>query len=95
MAWKNLRTRGQAGSEGGKILADEQYKNKCRVTLEKTGRHYAITSSIYGAMTHTAFCGDNFQDVYANIKSDLEALVDSNPDETELLKFCRHFDEKY
>ena len=57
--WKNLYMAGNVGSEGGEILSDEEYKNACRITLEKCEKYYAITCGVYGAMVHTAFSDVN------------------------------------
>lgn len=32
--WMHFNTLGTIGSENGKIMADEEYKKSCRVTLE-------------------------------------------------------------
>ena len=37
---------GQTGSENGIIIADEEYKSVCRITLEKCERYYAITCGV-------------------------------------------------
>ena len=63
--WKDLYVAGDIGSEGGTILADEEYKNSCRITLEKCEKYYAITCGIYGSMVHTAFSDfEHYQKLY-------------------------------
>lgn len=57
--WIRLSATGTAGSEGGVVIADEEYKNSCRITLEKCEKYYAITCGVYGAMVHTAFTDSN------------------------------------
>ena len=54
--WDNIYQPDQTGSEGGLIISDEEYKDSCRITLEKCERYYAITCGVYGGMMHTAFC---------------------------------------
>jgi hypothetical protein len=47
---------GQTGSEGGKILRDEEHSDGARVTLEKLrADRWTITCGIYGWMVHTRF----------------------------------------
>ena len=41
--WDNIYQPYQTGSEGGLIIADEEYRDSCRITLEKCERYYAIT----------------------------------------------------
>ena len=53
--WIRLSATGTAGSEGGVVIADEEYKNSCRITLEKCEKYYAITCGVYGAMV-LPFC---------------------------------------
>ena len=56
--WTKLNTAGQTGSEGGRILCDEEYGSACRITLEDCGDRFAVTCGVYGAFVHTAFCSD-------------------------------------
>ena len=45
--WKVLTEElNQIGSEGGKILKDEEYKGQCRITLERCIRYDAITCGV-------------------------------------------------
>ena len=75
--WKALDI-AQKGSEGGIVLNDEEYKGICRITLEKCERYYAITCGIYGAMCHTAFCGDeDHMEKYDAMKKELQELKES------------------
>lgn len=41
--WRSLYIADTKGSEGGIIIADEEYKNSCRITLEKCEKFYAVT----------------------------------------------------
>jgi hypothetical protein len=46
----------QIGSEGGKILRDEEHSDGARVTLEFVrSNRFTITCGIYGWMVHTRF----------------------------------------
>ena len=36
--WDNIYQPDQTGSEGGLIISDEEYKDSCRITLEKCER---------------------------------------------------------
>ncbi len=79
--WKPLYTIGTVGSEYGEIIADEEYNNSCRITLEKCKKYYAITCGIYGSMVHTAFCdADEYKSKYAEMKKDLQNFIDSGMD---------------
>ena len=54
--WNDIYKPNSIGSEGGTIIADEEYKESCRITLERCERYDAITCGVYGCMMHTAFC---------------------------------------
>lgn len=77
--WKPYRNRatiGGRGSESGEIILDEEYDDSCRITLEKCEGHYAITCGIYGAMVHTAFCGEkDFAKMYEAMKNNLATFI--------------------
>ena len=77
-------TIGKPGSENGTIITDEEYKNSCRITLEKTIRPapYSITCGVYGLMCHTAFAGSEFdaKNMYENMKQELQKFIDSAED---------------
>ena len=53
--WDDIYKPNSIGSEGGTIIADEEYKESCRITLERCERYDAITCGVYGCMMHTAF----------------------------------------
>lgn len=93
--WKDLNGEGETGSEGGIVLADEEYKESCRITLEKCPEYYAITCGIYGAMVHTAFCNDSFQNIYAEMKKELQEYVDKDISGSEALDFFSYFTSKF
>ena len=52
-------TLGQAGSEGGIILRDEEHLLGARITLKQGGRiaPFSITCGVYGLLMHTRFFG--------------------------------------
>lgn len=93
--WKNFDSEDKIGSEGGMILSDEEYKESCRITLEKCPQYYAITCGIYGAMLHTVFCGDEFQNVYDEMKKELQEFIDKDTSESEEIEFYRYFTNKF
>lgn len=72
-------TLGQAGSENGIILRDEEHPVGARITLEKDGfQPFAITCGIYGMlMVHTTFASE--EEVafakYEAMKSDLSKFL--------------------
>ncbi len=86
---------GDIGSENGIIIQDEEYKSCCRITLEKCEKYYAITCGVYGAMVHTAFCGDNFSTVYENMKKDLSSFIDKETTNDEEMDFYETFTSQY
>lgn len=60
---------GELGSENGVLLADEEYKELSRITLEKCPEYYAITCGVYGSMVHTAFCDEeNYKSTFRAMK---------------------------
>lgn len=94
--WKQINSSGEKGSENGMILQDEEYKNSCRITLEKCSRYYAITCGVYGAMVHTVFCNsDNYNNIYRAMKEDLATFIDQETTEDEEIDFYEYFTNKY
>ena len=74
--WNDIYKPDSIGSEGGTIIADEEYKESCRITLERCERYDAITCGVYGSMMHTAFCDKSHsQEVFDNMKNDLQAII--------------------
>lgn len=93
--WKLLEISG-TGSEGGTVLADEEYNGACRITLEKCEKYYAITCGVYGAMAHTAFAGaDNYMSVYDEMKSVLQRFIDTDTTASEELEFYDRFCSRF
>ena len=95
--WNKLPfTPGESGSEGGLVFEDEEYKDSCRITLEKCASYYAITCGVYGAMVHTAFCDeDNYTETYEAMKKDLAEFIDTETTLDEEIAFYIRFTEKY
>jgi len=94
--WKNLYVAGTFGSEGGIILADEEYKEACRITLEKCEKYYAITCGVYGAMVHTVFADfDHGQNQYDAMKQELQKFIDTDTTLDEEVSFYRAFTDKF
>ena len=54
--WDDIYKPNSIGSEGGTIIADEEYKESCRITLERCERYDAITCGVYGCMMHSVKC---------------------------------------
>lgn len=86
--WKlidNGSTIGQVGSENGCIIADEEYRHSCRITLEKDGvtAPYSITCGVYGLMVHTIFAGSiaEAEKEFEEMKNELQAFIDSEDDD--------------
>lgn len=94
--WKNIYVTGTVGSENGEILIDEEYKNSCRITLEKCEKYYAITCGIYGCMVHTVFSDINhYQETYEAMKKDLQEFIDKETLIDEENNFYDEFIAKY
>lgn len=84
------------GSEGGTIIADEEYKESCRITLERCERYDAITCGVYGSMMHTTFCDKSHsQEVFDNMKRDLQEFIDKDTTAEEEDIFYEEFTSKY
>lgn len=94
--WKNLYVAGASGSEGGVILADEEYQGGCRITLEKCESYCAVTCGVYGAMVHTAFADfDHGWGLYNAMKQELQEFIDTDTTLDEELEFYRKFTDKF
>ena len=94
--WTSVLISGETGSENGIIIADEEYKNACRITLEKCERYYAITCGVYGAMVHTVFTdSEHYKDMYDDMKSELQEFLDRDTSALEEEEFYEQFTEKY
>ena len=94
--WKNLYESGSIGSEGGIVLADEEYKGACRITLEKCEKYCAVTCGVYGAMVHTAFADfDCGQRKYNEMKQELKRFIDTDTTLNEELEFYSEFTNKF
>ncbi len=94
--WESLYIAGATGSEGGVVLADEEYKNACRITLEKCEKYFTITCGIYGSMVHTAFADfENYQSLYNDMKQELQKFIDTDTTEDEELDFYDYFCNKF
>lgn len=81
--WKTLTEElNQIGSEGGKILKDEEYKEQCRITLERCPHYDAITCGVYGEMVHTAYSdAKDSSSMYEAMKKDLQTFIDADFDD--------------
>jgi hypothetical protein len=88
MPWVACLDADPAGSEGGKILMDEEYAFSgrdgetvlaARITLEQIAKPpFAITCGIYGSMVHTTWAnGDaDASSKYTAMKDRLAAIVE-------------------
>ena len=90
--WKDIYVPGATGSEGGLILADEEYKETCRITLEKCEKYCAITCGVYGLMAHTAFADfEHGKEKYEAMKEALKEFVDKDTTPDEDIEFVQTF----
>jgi hypothetical protein len=87
VAYDEGDTLGEAGSEGGVILRDEEYRGSARITLERTGMFggAAVTCGLYGWMVHTRYFADHAEAAreYELMQGELAALADAQPRETD------------
>ena len=71
------------GTEGGRILVDEEYRHAARITLEQGCQTapFAITCGIYGWMLHTRFLSEtsDARHEFARMKGALARIVDLIP----------------
>ncbi|HET7771519.1 MAG TPA: hypothetical protein VFN74_22295 [Chloroflexota bacterium] len=76
------------GSEGGVIIADEEYDGAARITLESGANTapFAITCGVYGWMVHTRFFADerSARRAFVDMKMELARIVDRLPDGADL-----------
>lgn len=94
--WNNIYKPDSIGSEGGTIIADEEYKESCRITLERCERYDAITCAVYGSMVHTAFCDSNHShEVFDKMKKDLQKFIDKDTTAEQEDIFYEEFTSKY
>lgn len=70
---------GAVGSEGGRIVLDEQHPGGARITIERGGHTapFSITCGVYGWMVHTRFFTTEAEarDECAAMKTALSDLV--------------------
>jgi hypothetical protein len=94
--YENGTTIGKFGSEGGKIIHDEEYNSQCNITLEECPEYFAVTCGINGLMMHTVFCDrEHSESTYNSMKTDLQNFLDSETTEEEACKFCEKFTAEY
>lgn len=94
--WNDIYKPDSIGSEGGTIIADEEYNESCRITLERCERYYAITCGVYGSMMHTIFYDKSHsQEVFDNMKRDLQEFIDKDTTAEEEDIFYEEFTSKY
>ena len=100
---------GPRGSEGGVVVADEEYRGASRITLERdvsSRTAAAITCGIYGWMMHTRRFSnlETAHQAYDAMKIELARIVDNIPLESEpdgrnrfpeIIKAIGAFVEKY
>ncbi len=91
--WTMLDTIGKTGSEGGRILADEEYAGACRITIEDCGDRLAVTCGVFGAFVHTAYCRDSA--VYAAMKAEIEQFLQTDTTADDEIAFYESFAARY
>lgn len=72
------------------------YLNQVRLTLERCERYDAITCGVYGSMMHTIFYDKSHsQEVFDNMKRDLQEFIDKDTTAEEEDIFYEEFTSKY
>jgi hypothetical protein len=74
LAFDNGNSIGNTGSEGGRIVVDDEHPEGARITLETDGgtAPFSITCGIYGWFVHTRFFGKE-----AEAQETMEAMKDA------------------
>lgn len=73
---------GEAGSDGGVIVRDEEYRGAARITLERGGfAAFSITCGVYGWMVHSRYFAalPEAEREYDAMRPALAAIVDALP----------------
>lgn len=83
--WKALTEEiNQIGSEGSRIIKDEEYKEQCRITLGRFLCYDAIIRGVYGEMVHTVYVdAKDSSSLYESMKKELQTFIDSDFDDEE------------
>jgi hypothetical protein len=78
-AYKDGRSIGSVGAEGGEILSDEEHEAGARVTLKRGTSYVSVSCNVYGWMDHTRFFGSitEAQREYILMKSSLGNMVEN------------------
>ena len=74
------------GSDGGVVVADEEYGGGARITLERLGENaFGITCGIYQWMMHTRRFSslDDAEFAYEAMKVELAAILDMIPNRSD------------
>ena len=67
-----------------------------RNDITRCERYDAITCGVYGCMMHTAFCNKSHsQEVFDNMKKDLQEFIDKDTTADEDSIFYEEFTSKY
>lgn len=81
-AYDDGNTIEEAGVDGGTIIKDEQYRQRCRITIEKNSimGAYSITCGIYGLMVHSVSCcsKENAFEQFEQMKKEAADFIDSD-----------------
>ena len=78
-AYKDGRSIGSVGAEGGEILRDEEHEAGARVTLKRGTSYVSVSCNVYGWLDHTRFFGSvtEAQREYILMKSFLGNMVEN------------------
>jgi hypothetical protein len=77
--YKDGRSIGSVGAEGGEILRDEEHEAGARVTLKRGTSYVSVSCNVYGWMDHTRFFGSvaDAQREYLLMKPPLANMVEN------------------
>jgi hypothetical protein len=78
-AYKDGRSIGIVGAEGGEILRDEEHEAGARVTLKRGRSYVSVSCNVYGWMDHTRFFDSvtEAQREYILMKASLGNMVEN------------------
>ena len=96
IAFEDGTSIGTPGFNGGTIIADEEFDDSVRVTMEKNKDKNEITCVVYGALAHTFICEKKGSDEkYELIKEDLKQLILQELSGEDEMEFYKEFVDKY
>ncbi len=95
-AYDDGKTKGKFGSEGGRIIRNENYFYSICIARKELNTVCAVTVGVHDAFVHTAYFGNAKVPVkYEHMKSELGEFIGMETAGDEEVQFYRHFADKY